>query len=74
MFKTENCEIIAENECDILYQITYTRKCDECNYEDSREHYFKSVLKNGYTIDIDNWICPHCGKLCITKINYTNGL
>lgn len=74
MFDTENCEITNEKECDILFQIDYTRKCDECGYKDFKEHSFKNVLKSGKTMDQDNWVCPKCGKLCMTKINYTKGL
>jgi len=72
LFITENCEIININECDILYHIRYKRKCDECDYTDTSEHQFFNVLKNGSTMDIDNWHCPNCGKLCETKINYIN--
>lgn len=70
MFKTENCEIIDELDCDILFQVDYTRKCDECGYKDSKERHFKNVLKNGSTLDEDNWHCPDCGRLCETKIIY----
>ena len=70
MFITENCEIINKNECDILYHIKYQRKCDSCDYIDFKEREFFNVLKNGYTMDIDNWHCPNCGRLCETKINY----
>ena len=72
MFKTENCELVDELECDILFQVKYKRKCDNCGYEDINEHKFCSVLKNGSTLDIDNWSCPHCGKLCETKIMVDN--
>lgn len=72
MFETENCNIIDEKERDILYHVDYTRKCDSCNYEDTKERHFKNVLKNGLTMDEDAWICPNCGKLCITKITYAN--
>ena len=72
LFNTNNCEITEIKECDILFQIKYKRKCDECDYTENSEHQFMSVLKNGYTMDIDNWHCPHCGKLCETKINYNN--
>lgn len=70
MLKTENCEIIKECECDILYQVSYIRKCDKCGYTEINERYFRNVLKNGFTMDQDNWNCPNCGKLCMTKINY----
>lgn len=72
MFKTENCDIVNVKECDILYQVDYTRKCDECGYTESKERCFKNVLKSGYTLDIDNWKCPHCNKLCITTIEVDN--
>ena len=74
MFETENCEITNEKECDILFQITYIRKCDNCEYEDNKEYTFRNVIKCGKTMDQDNWICPKCGKLCMTKINYVKGL
>ena len=70
MFKTENCEIIDELECDILFQVDYTRKCDECGYKDPKERHFKNVLKCGSTMDQDNWHCPDCGRLCLTRITY----
>lgn len=70
MLNNENCEIIKETDCDILIQVVYLRKCDECGYLDTKEHSFKNVLKNGFTMDQDNWHCPKCGKLCMTKINY----
>ena len=72
MFKIENCDIVKELECDILFQVTYTRKCDNCGYTDLNEHKFCNVLKNGFTLDMDNWICPHCGKVCETKIVVDN--
>lgn len=72
MFKTENCELVDELECDILFQVKYKRKCDNCGYEDSKEHKFCSVLKNGSTLDIDNWTCPQCGKLRETIIVVDN--
>ena len=71
MFNTDNCVIIDINECDILYQIKYQRKCNSCDYIESKEREFPNVLKNGLTMDIDNWHCPHCGRLCETKINYS---
>ena len=42
------------------------------NYEDINEHKFCSVLKNGSTLDIDNWTCPQCGKLRETIIVVDN--
>lgn len=72
MLKAKNCEIIKELECDVLYQVIYTRKCDECGYEELKEHTFNNVLKNGVTMDQDNWICPKCGKLCMTTIEVDN--
>lgn len=66
--KAENCEITEINECDILYQVSYVRCCDKCGYKSGKEHKFCSVMKNGYTGDIDNWHCPNCGELHETKI------
>ena len=55
-------------ECDILYQVTYKRKCEHCNYKDNKERKFTSVLKCGSTMDFDNWRCPDCGQLNLTEI------
>lgn len=65
---TWNCNIIDINECDILYHVKYTRHCDNCGHNDNKERTFCSVMKNGSTLDIDNWRCPNCGYLNITKI------
>lgn len=73
MFETENCEITDELECDILFQVKYIRKCDKCGYKDSKERKFCNVLKSETTLDEDNWKCPHCNELCMTKITYTKG-
>lgn len=67
-FHNQSCEIIDELECDILYQVTYNRKCEHCNYKDENERKFMNVLKNGTTLDIDNWKCPICGQLNMTEI------
>jgi hypothetical protein len=71
-FQKKSCEIINELECDILYQVTYNRKCEHCNYEDSKDRKFLNVLKSGHTMDIDNWRCPNCGELNMTEIIVTN--
>ena len=71
MFKLDNCELVEVKECDILYQVKYKRKCDGCGHKEFDEKQFMSVLKCGHTMDIDNWHCPNCGRLCETKINYS---
>lgn len=68
MFNIWNANIVNIKECDILYQVTYTHHCDNCGYDDSKEHTFCSVLKNGSTLDMDNWRCPNCNYCNITKI------
>ena len=68
MLRTKSCKIVDFNECDILYQATYIRQCENCDYEDSKERHFTSILKSGTTIDMDNWHCPKCGHLNITEI------
>ena len=67
-FHTQSCEIIDSKECDILFQVTYKRKCEHCNHLDEKERKFMNVLKCGYTMDIDNWRCPTCGQLNLTEI------
>lgn len=70
MFHQSSCEIKDVKECDILYQVTYVRKCNHCDYNDTKERKFMNVLKNGNTMDIDGWHCPHCNALNITNIIY----
>lgn len=69
--KSKCCEIIDVNECDTLYKVSYYRVCENCGQKEKglKERHFYSVLKNGSTMDIDNWHCPHCNHLNITEIN-----
>lgn len=71
-FKTKCCEIVDANECDTLYKVKYYRVCEQCGARETglKERYFNSVLKNGLTMDIDNWHCPYCDHLNITEIKY----
>jgi hypothetical protein len=71
-FQKKSCEIINELECDILYQVTYNRKCEHCDYKDNKDRKFLNVLKCGHTMDIDNWRCPNCGQLNMTEIITNN--
>lgn len=64
----ESCIITDILECDCLYQVTYNRKCKNCDYQEIKDRKFVQVLKNGCTQDIDNWHCPKCNILNITKI------
>lgn len=68
MMKTQNCKLIDVKECDVLYQATYNRVCDNCGYVDTKDRHFMNILKIGKTMDIDNWHCPHCNSLNITNI------
>lgn len=68
MMKTQNCRIVELKECDVLYQATYNRVCDNCGYVDTKDRHFVNILKIGKTMDIDNWHCPHCHSLNITNI------
>ena len=68
MFRHQSCEIKKVDECDILYQVTYVRKCEHCDYEDTKERKFLNVLKCGKTMDIDGWHCPKCNARNITEI------
>lgn len=68
MFRQSSCEIKEVKECDILYQVTYVRKCNHCDYKDTKERKFMNVLKSGHTMDTDGWHCPHCNALNITEI------
>lgn len=65
---TESCKIVEVKECDILYQVKYRRVCKHCGKEQFNEHRFTSVLKNGHTMDIDNWYCPDCHQPNFTII------
>lgn len=64
----ESCIITDVLECDYLYQVTYNRKCKNCDYQEIKDRKFVQILKNGCTQDIDNWHCPKCNMLNITKI------
>jgi hypothetical protein len=68
MMKTQNCRIVELKECDVLYQATYNRVCDNCGYVDTKDRHFVNILKIGKTMDMDNWHCPHCHSLNITNI------
>ena len=37
---TWNCNIIDIKDCDILYQVKYTRHCDNCGHNDNKERTF----------------------------------
>lgn len=66
--KNESCIISDVLDCDGLYQVTYNRKCNNCDYQELKDRKFVQVLKNGYTQDIDNWRCLKCNSLNITQI------
>lgn len=68
MLKSESCKIIDEKECDVLYQATYHRVCKNCGREDTKDRHFTMIMKNGHTMDIDNWHCPNCGQVNMTSI------
>lgn len=68
MFLQKSCKVVEVKECDILYQVTYHRKCEHCNFEDNKDRKFLNVLKSGHTLDIDNWSCPNCRQLNMTEI------
>lgn len=65
-----SCKVIDVNECDCLYQVKYYRVCYRCGEQEKglKERTFPAVLKNGESMNIDNWTCPNCGELNISKV------
>lgn len=68
--KTRSCKIIDLKECDVLYQATYYRVCENWGRKEEglKERHFPAILKSGKSMNIDNWHCPYCNHLNITEI------